>query len=176
MNLLETIKDAFKPLMNGEKPPLQVGEVMNLWFYLTATDQTMRGEEVSYNTAQDPELKEAVKDVLDNVHGPIHKELHDFLRDEGVELPVTTSPKPLEPYKLIPEGAKMTDDEIANLLVFNLTLGIQSACQGLVQSTRADVGMMFSRYQMMKITMSIKMKDLMGRKGWLRVPPPYNKH
>lgn len=49
MNILEVLIDAIKPYADGEKPPLNVGEVMNLWFYLTATVQTLRGEQVSFN-------------------------------------------------------------------------------------------------------------------------------
>lgn len=34
MNILEILKDAFVPFMDGEKKPLHTGEVMNLWFFL----------------------------------------------------------------------------------------------------------------------------------------------
>ncbi len=33
MNPFEVFKDAIKPFLDGKKPPLHVGEVMNLWFY-----------------------------------------------------------------------------------------------------------------------------------------------
>ncbi|MFC0215383.1 hypothetical protein ACFFK0_23590 [Paenibacillus chartarius] len=58
MNITELFTDAIKPFLDGEKPPLNVGEVMNLWFYLTATEQTLRGEQVSYNIAQDMRLSQ----------------------------------------------------------------------------------------------------------------------
>ncbi|MDF2962966.1 MAG: hypothetical protein K0S39_4701 [Paenibacillus sp.] len=171
MNFLEILKDAVKPFMDGEKPPLNVGEVMNLWFYLTATEQTLRGEQVSFNTAEDPELKEALQDVINNVHRVIYKDLIEFLTEEGIPLPPNTPDKPVGDYSTIPYGAKLSDEEIANLLMFNIVLGINYACRGMTESVRPDVAAMFAKYQMLKVTFSVKMKELVSRKGWLKQPP-----
>lgn len=172
--MLEIIKDILKPYTDGEKPPLHVGEVMNLWFYLAATEQTMRGEQVSFNIAQDPDLKEKLSDVIETVHSPIRKELVEFLRTEGVTLPQVTPEKPVGDYRNIPEGSRLSDEEIANLLQFNIVSGITYACRGMTEAVRADVGAMFAKYQMMKITYSLGLKDLTAKKGWLKVPPYYH--
>jgi len=173
MNILEIFNDAVKPFLDKEKPPLNVGEVMNLWFYLTATEQTMRGEEVSYNTVQDLELKEKLKDVLDNVHRPIHKELTEFIKAEGVPMPDPTPEKPVGDFRSIPEGAKLNDEEVANLLSFNIVLGITYACRGMTESVRPDVAAMFAKFQMRKAAFSITLRELLMRKGWLQAPPYY---
>jgi hypothetical protein len=173
MNLLEILKDAVKPFADGEKPPLHVGEVMNLWFYLTATEQTMHGEQVSYNIVQDHELKEKLKDVIHNVHGPILKELTGFLKAEGIPLPQTTPEKPIGDYRSIPEGAKLSDEEVINLMMFNIVLGVTYACRGMTESVRPDVAAMFGKYQITKIAFSITLKELAAKKGWLRKPPYY---
>jgi hypothetical protein len=173
MNILEILNDAVKPFLDKEKPPLNVGEVMNLWFYLTATEQSMAGEQVSFNTVQDPELKAKLKDVLENVHKPIHEELTAFLKAEGVPMPDPTSDKPLGDFSGVPEGAKLTDGEVANLVSFNIVLGINYATRGLTESVRPDVAAMFARFQLRKIAYMIPFRDMLTRKGWLQVPPLY---
>lgn len=74
------------------------------------------------------------------------------------------------------EILKMTDEEITNLLLFNLRIGIHSAARGLTESVRSDVGMMFAKYQFMKMSFSIRLKDIMKRRGWLHTPPSYFSH
>jgi hypothetical protein len=44
--------------MDGEIRPLNVMEVSNLWFFLLGTETTIRSEEIGYNLAQNPELKQ----------------------------------------------------------------------------------------------------------------------
>ncbi|WP_108670303.1 DUF3231 family protein [Peribacillus acanthi] len=176
MNPFEVLKDAFLPLLDGEKKPLHVGEVMNLWFYLTGTEQTLRGDQISYNIVQDEELKEKLKDIIENVHRPMVNELQEFFRKEGIPLPNTTPEKPFGDYRSIPDGAKFTDEEIANFLAYNLVVGINAATRGLTEAVRTDVGYMFMKYQMMKVTFALTLKELMIRKGWIKIPPYYNQN
>ncbi|MCZ8522216.1 MULTISPECIES: DUF3231 family protein [Paenibacillus] len=174
MNIFEIFKDAVKPFLDGEKPPLNVGEVMNLWFYLTATEQTLRGEQVSYNIVEDQELKEKVKDVITDVHRPILAEIMEFLQAEGVPVPVIPPDKPVGDFRHIPEGSKMSDEEVANLLSFNVVLGINYACRGMTEAVRPDVAAMFVKFQMKKMTYAITLRELLLRKGWMKAPPYYH--
>ncbi|MFT9498138.1 hypothetical protein [Anaerosolibacter sp.] len=57
MNVFEVAYDSFKPFLTGEKKPLNVLEVSNLWFYLAIYNNTLRNEELAYNTAQNNDLK-----------------------------------------------------------------------------------------------------------------------
>lgn len=173
MNVMEIFADAVKPFLDGEKPPLNIAEAMNLWFYLTATEQTLRGEQVGFNTVQDPDLKEKLKDLANNIHGPMHKELTEFLQAEGVPLPDSTPAKPVGDFRSIPEGAKLSDEEVANLTSFNLVLGISYACRGMTEAVRPDVAAMFARFLMKKAAFAIPFRMLLQNKGWLRVPPAY---
>jgi hypothetical protein len=175
LNLLEIIKDAIHPFADGEKPPLHVGEVMNLWFYLTGVEQTLRGDQISYNIVQDEELRDKLKDIINNVHRPMIEELTEFLRNEGIPLPETTPQKPVGDYRGIPDGARLTDEEIAHLLSFNLVIGINSACRGMAEAVRPDVAAMFVKYQAMKMTFGLTLKELMIKRGWLLVPPYYER-
>lgn len=174
MNYFEVFKDAFVPFIDGKKKPLNVGEVMNLWFYLIGTNQTLRIDQIAFNTTKDAELKAKLEEVINEVHNPMIKELTMFFKQEGIPLPETTPEKPFDHgLKELPNEIKMTDEEIANLLVYNLFIGINAAVRGLTESVRADVGMMFAKYQMMKVTYAITLKDLMKKRGWLHVPPYY---
>ncbi|RXT07793.1 DUF3231 family protein [Ammoniphilus sp. CFH 90114] len=174
MNLFEIFKDAAAPFIDGKKRPLNTGEVMNLWFYLIGTNQTLRIDQVALNTTQDPELKAKLEEIIQEVHNPMIVELTDFFKKEGIPLPNTTPEKPMaHDLKDIPPDALISDEEIANLLVYNLYIGINSAVRGLTEAVRADVGMMFAKYEMMKLTYFITLKDLMKRRGWLHIPPYY---
>ncbi|WP_248929582.1 DUF3231 family protein [Paenibacillus hamazuiensis] len=173
MNVLELFADSIKPFLDGEKPPLNVGEVMNLWFYLTATDQTMRGEQVSFNIVQDLELKAKLREVIDTVHTPIFEDLTAFFKAEGVPLPEIMPGKPVGDFRNIPEGSKLSDEEVANLLSFNIVLGINYACRGMTEAVRPDVAAMFAKFQMKKAAYAIGLRDLLRKKGWLKVPPVY---
>lgn len=174
MNYYEVIKDAFVPFLDNKKRPLNVGEVMNLWFYLIGTHQTLRIDQIAFNTTQDQELKSKLEEMIKDVHKPMTIELTEFFKAEGLALPNTTPEKPFgEELKEIPEHVKLTDEEIANLMIFNLTIGLNAAVRGITESVRADVGMMFAKYQMMKMTFMITFKDLMKKKGWINIPPYY---
>ncbi len=176
MNIFEIAKDAVSPFLDGKKSPLNVGEVMNLWFYLIGTNQTLRIDQIAYNTTQDMELKAMLEEVINAVHNPMIFEITEFFKLEGVPLPDTTPEKPfVENLKEIPAEVHMTDEEITNLLLYNLRIGIHAAVRGLTESVRSDVGMMFAKYQIMKMSFAIRLKDLMKRKGWLRTPPSFSR-
>jgi hypothetical protein len=173
LNLFEVMKDAFGPFMDGEKNPLHVGEVMNLWFYLHGTEQTLRYDQHALNLAMDPDLREKLQDIIENIHRPMINELTEFFKKEAIPLPDLGAEKLIGDFKALPEGARMNDEEIANLVAYNLVVGITAASRGITESVRSDVGYLFAKYQMMKITYSLTFKALMQEKGWLRVPPYY---
>lgn len=173
MQLFGVIHDVFEPFMDGEKKPLNVMEVSNLWFFLLGTETTMRNEEIGYNLAQDPELKQILKNVKEDIHIPIRDEISEFLKKEGVPFPQTTAEKPLGDYQNIPEGAKLNDEELANLMSYNLAMGVNYAAKGLTESIRADVGLLFSKIIMKKTISGLTVKQYLERHEWLRVPPYY---
>ncbi len=173
MNLFEVIHDTFEPFLDGEKKPLNVMEVSNLWFFLLGTETTLRNQELGYNLAQDEELKRIILDSKENLHIPIRDELREFLKKEGVPLPQCTPEKPVGDFRDIPEGAKLNDEELANLLSYNLAAGFTYAARGLTESIRADVGLLFSKIIMKKTLSGLQVKQYLEQKEWLRVPPYY---
>ena len=173
MKLFDLIQDVFEPFMDDKKRPLNVMEVSNLWFFLLGTETTMRNQEIGCNLAQDLELKQILKDIKDTVHIPIRDELKEFLQKEGIPLPQSTPEKPAGDFRNIPEGAKLNDEELANLMSYNLVLGVTYASKGFTESIRADVGLIFSKIILRMTGAGLIMKQYLDRHEWLRVPPYY---
>lgn len=173
MNIFDVIHDNFEPFLVSEKRPLNILEAANLWFFLALSDTTMRNEEIAYNLAQDKELKDQLKEAKVSVHQPIFREIQQFLITENVTLPKGTPPKPMADFPSIPEAARLNDEEIANLMSFNLLLGITYATRGLTESIRADVGLIFFKIIVRKTLFGASVKKLMDKRGWLREPPMY---
>jgi hypothetical protein len=172
LNKLEFIKDLFKEYSKIDDAPLNTLEVANLWTMLTATENFMSSEMVAHNTAQDEELREKIRDLSENYHKVIIHEIKDILLKENVELPPPPSDKPLAKLD-VPAGARMTDREIANLIVFNLVWAIKFCARGLTESVRADVGTLFTKWIMLKATFALTLKTLIAEKGWIKVPPKF---
>jgi len=173
MNLFEIAVDIFKPYVDGEKKPLNVLEVANLWLFLAISNNTLRNEEIAYNLAQDSELKKKLEIAKVDIHKPIAEEISKLLRDEGIPVPEDTPVKPSGDFHNIPYGAKLNDEEIANMMSFNLLLGVTYATRGLTESIRADVGLIFFKIIMKKTAFGLTVKQLMEKNNWLRSPPHY---
>lgn len=175
MNLFEVMKDSFAPYLDGEKPPLHIGEAFNIWTFLAASQETVRTEMVFYNVASDPELRAKLKELRDDVHLSAIQDLQKLLLDAGVPLPKETEMIPdLGPCEAS-FGTKPTDAQIANLVVFNLNQGITYAAEYLTNTIRADVGYVFMKIMTKKVMFGATFKPLMIKNGWIKVPPEYKK-
>ena len=173
MDLLQIAYDTFKPFMDEEKKPLNVLEVSNLWMFLAICNNTLRNEELAINTTHDHELKKILLDAR-VIHKAVAEEINKLLKEEGVPLPQDTPEKPrVTEIKNIPEGAKLNDEEIANLISFNLLLGINYSSRGLTESIRPDIGYIFLKVIAKKTVLGVALKTLMQKRQWLRVPPVY---
>jgi hypothetical protein len=173
VNILELVKDVLKSYSQVDNTPLHVGEVMNLWTMLTATENFLNCEQVTLNKVQDTELKAKMNDLINNYHKPVIEQIKQILLNEGVELPQEPVEKPQIESMDIPPGTKMTDEELANLVVFNLVWAIKFCSRGLVEAIRADVGNLFVQLIIQKSAFAATLKDLMAQKGWLKMPPSY---
>lgn len=173
MKIFETLKDTFAPLMDGEKAPLHVGEVMHLWSFLDNTELIIRLDQIAYNTTEDPELKVKLDELINQVNKPIAEEIKEFLIKESIPLPKSTPEKPLSANHQIHAGVKLTDEEIANLVAYNLVESIRAAVLSITDSTRVDVALMFAKFQIKKMNFSITFKPLMEKRGWLNEPAYY---
>lgn len=177
-NILNMVGSGFKvmeSLIDDKKSPLHVGEVMSCWTYLAFVSSIVTYEQVALNTVQDDDLKGFLKKALKTAKDHKNK-LTDFMTAEGVQLPPMPEEKPKESIapSQIPFGARFTDEEMANTLVINFIMAADLCATAASQSLRADVGLFFLGFQTDKLTLGLKAKTMMQKKGWLKIPPFYS--
>jgi hypothetical protein len=172
LNLFEIAIDAFKSRANTANQPLTVNEAANLWTFLTATESFMNSEMTQYNFVQDEELKAKILDLSNNLHMAVITEIKDLLLKEGVQLP--DQPTEKSQFEVtVPTSTRMSDEEVGNMLAFNLVWAINFCARGMTEAVRSDVGTMFLKYMLQKTAFSVTLKTMMIGKGWIKIPPSY---
>ncbi|WP_453989767.1 DUF3231 family protein [Bacillus nitroreducens] len=172
-NPIESVLAMLKEFIDEEpKPPLHVGEVMELWTAYTAFNEAHVLYQVGLNSTTDKDLRDALQSAYDSSQADT-KKIEKFLLDEGVPLPPVSSPKPTSEPDFVPEGVKLTESEIANLVSVKVATSITFCAQALSQTIRTDVGMLFLEIQMNLIKYAAPLKRLMKQRGWLMIPPKY---
>lgn len=172
-NMFQTAISVIESLTDNHKTPLHVGEVMACWTYLAFVSNIVIFEEVALNSVTDPEIKAFImnsKEVAES-----HKEqLSKFMANETIPLPPIPKDKPKVDPTTVPLGVKFTEDEIINTLVVNFVFAADTCAAAASQCLRVDVGLMFLNFQTDKLALGYKAKDILNRRGWLKVPPFYN--
>jgi Protein of unknown function (DUF3231) len=173
VNILETVIDAMKSLtVQDEDQPLHVGEVMSCWIYLAGLELAKISVQSGINTTTDDELKAILEE--DMKLGTSQRErLHDFMIKEGIPLPPAPEDMPISDPKSIPLGVKLTDDVIANELSLKIVSLIMRSAGAASESIRTDVGLLFIQFQTEKFAFATRLKHLMPKRGWIKVPPFY---
>ncbi|WP_409300804.1 DUF3231 family protein [Peribacillus sp. SCS-155] len=172
-NIFESATTALRTMMTNEKKkPLHIGEVMACWTYLTTLEYALSFEEIGLNTTTDEEVTNMLNDAIKLCHGQA-KELRDFLVHEGVALPNGPEPRPDSNPNDVPNGVRMTDDEIANSVSIKIAAAVVKCAASQSESIRTDVGLMFLKFQAQHISFALTLKALMEKRGWLKVPPYY---
>lgn len=173
-SIMEAITAMLNNFVDDEpKPLLHVGETMSLWTAFTAFHEAHSLYEVGLNMTTDPELRHVLQRVLEGSQADSEM-IAKFMISEGVPLPLINSNKPKSNPDAVPEGVKLTEDEIANLIAVKIAASITFCAQSLSQSVRTDVGLMFFQIQVHLMKYAAPLKNIMKKRGWLRVPPKYN--
>jgi len=171
--MVESVKGIFSTYTDNEpKSPLHVGEVMNIWTYHTMLAELNRFVEIGLNTTTDDELIEALKNSYTDCHKQV-EDIENLLRDEGITLPPTTERKPHSDPNDVPQGAKMSDEEIANGVSVKQVSAITLCATGLAQSIRMDIANMWLRFFLNRAKYGAYFVPLARKRGWLKVPPYY---
>ncbi|WP_078382190.1 DUF3231 family protein [Sutcliffiella halmapala] len=170
---LETISAILKNFIDEEpKIPLHVGEVMDLWTAFVAFHEAHTLYQIAQNTTVDPDLKHVIDNALEGSKSDT-KLIEDFLLKEGVPLPLVNPDKPDSRAMSVPEGVRLNDDEIANLISVKVAASITFCAQAMSKTVRSDVGIMFFQVQVELMKFAAPLKNLMKERGWLRIPPEY---
>lgn len=171
--LFEAVKDFLQMNMDNEpKNPLHVGEAMSCWLYLTLMDEAARYIQIGLNTTTDDDVISILQESLHqcDVQGQRFKE---FMKKEGIHLPPTSEQRPNSDPNGVPLGVKLTDDEIMNGLSIKTVAAITNCASSASQSIRNDVGALFTQCMLEKMKFGSNLKNLMRKRGWIKVPPYY---
>lgn len=173
VNVWETVIDAMKSMIvQDDEQPLHVGEVMACWIYLAGLELAKVSVHAAINTTDDNELKSILEEDM-KLGTSQRKRLRDFMIKEGITLPPAPEDMPISNPNSIPLGVKLTDDVIANDLSLKITSLIMQAAANTTESIRTDVGLLFVQFQAEKLAFATRLKHLMRKRGWIKVPPFY---
>ncbi len=174
INTFEAISSIIKNFVDeAPKPPLHVGEVMDLWTAFTAFHEAHALYQVGLNTTTDQDMLHVLQSALKGSMADT-KKIEEFLLKEGVPLPLVNPRKPVSEQSAVPEGVKLKDDEIANLISAKVAASITFCAQAMSKTVRTDVGLMFFSIQINLMKFAAPLKNVMISRGWLRIPPKYN--
>jgi hypothetical protein len=173
-DLLQALKSVVQSFINDEnKTPLHIGEAMGCWMFLALVGETQVQTESGINSTTDLELRKALHEAVDMLRSE-NERISAFMRSEGIPLPPLSESKPISDPSSVPLGVKLTDKELANSLKKKISMAITNISQAAAQSLRTDVSLMWAEFMQEHITFLTTFKSLMRKRGWLKVPPPYN--
>lgn len=172
-NLFEALKDYLQlSLEDPPKNPLHVGEVMSCWLYLTIMDEANIYVQIGLNTTTDTDVVKCLKESLHQCDTQAQR-FKDFMQQEGISLPPTSEQRPESDPNGVPLGTKLTDEEIMNGLSIKTVASIAHCATAAAQSIRNDVSALFTHAMIEKMKFGSSLKDLMTKRGWIKVPPYY---
>ncbi|MEH7334655.1 DUF3231 family protein [Neobacillus drentensis] len=171
--IFESLKDYLQMNLDDEpKNPLHVGEVMSCWLYLTIMDESSVFLQAGLNMSTDDDVVRILQESLKqcDTQGQRFKE---FMIKEGIHLPPTSEQRPFSDPEAVPLGTKLTDDEIMNGVSIKTVAAIVHCATAASQSIRNDVGSLFTHAMIEKMKFGSSLKELMRKRGWIKVPPYY---
>lgn len=172
-DVIKAVKNVIQSFVDDEpKPPLHVGEVMSCWTYISELADEQVHSEAGINSTTDPELRKAFHESVKMFESQKERMI-SFMLSEGVPLPPINESKPQSNPSDVPLGVKLTDDELANSLNIKIVILIPYCTNAITQSVRNDVILIWLEYLQEYMTFGATLKELVKRRGWLKVPPYY---
>ena len=173
MNLITKGSKIIMGILSGnpQSEPLHYGEVFGLWSSLSVAKGALDGYQVYINHTGDQELKAFLKQVIESSIKPSIKEIEEILLHNDIAVPPTPAERPEADLEKIPVGARLQDAQIAHMVAADIAAGVVASSQGMSQSIREDVGLLFGQMGAKKAKDGAALLQIMKDKGWL-VPPP----
>lgn len=170
---IEAITNILKTFVDEEpKPALHVGEVMSLWATMTAFHEAQALYQMGLNMTVDADLRHALQKAYEGSTADTQR-LLTFMKEEGVPIPTSKGEKTKSDPNEVPEGVKLTDEEIANLISVKVASSITFCAQAMSQTIRSDVGILFIQMMVNLMNYAASLKTMMKSRGWLKEPPKY---
>ncbi|MBU5592320.1 DUF3231 family protein [Clostridium sp. MSJ-4] len=173
MNLITKGSKIIMGILSGspQDEPLHYGEVFGLWSSLSVAKGALDSYQVYINHTGDQELKAFLKQVIESSIKPSIKEIEEVLLHNDIAVPPTPAERPEADLEQIPVGARLQDAQIAYIVAADIAAGVVANSQGMSQSIREDVGLLFGQMGAKKAKDGAALLQIMKDKGWL-VPPP----
>ena len=172
-DVIQAINNVLQSFVDDEpKAPLHVGEVMSCWSFLSELGDEQVHSEAGVNSTTDPELRKAFQEAVEMFKSQKERMI-TFMLSEGVPVPPLSESKPLSNPRDIPLGVKLSDDELANSLNIKIVILNTYCANAIIQSDRNDVTLIWIEYLQEYMTFGATLKELVKRRGWLKVPPYY---
>ncbi|WP_248925532.1 DUF3231 family protein [Paenibacillus hamazuiensis] len=173
-NILESVAHLFKTLVDNQpEPPINVGEVMDLWKYLAYIEEAIVLEQIGRNTTTDADLLKLLDEAV-AICSSQSERIKKVMEVAGIPIPASPGDKPRSEAGAVPMGAKMNDDEIANILAAKLLLVSKECCRSMMEAVRSDIGLMWANLLYEQAKFGAILKEKMRERGWLKSPPPYH--
>lgn len=144
---------------------------MTLWAFLAAVEEAQVICLTMLNHTQDPELKRLIERSIKDIKKPTGEQVRELLRNEGVQMPTGPTGKPKGDPADVPPGARLLDEEIAQLVLAKLEALLLIISSGMVQALRTDVATMLFRFQVQYLGEGYALRGIMLERGWLKIPP-----
>ena len=154
--------------------PLHVGEVMNIWKIMVAYEEGHAVFDALRNHTADPELKRLVESFLNEFESPWMDRIKRFMQEEAIPLPQTSTTKTNANQADIPPGAKLSDQEIADLLAAKLVASTAFVQQALLECLNYKLATLLVELEVAAYRHSFVVRETMERRGWLMQPPPWH--
>jgi len=123
---------------------------------------------VFHNHAQDPRLKELIKDGLDNLTENTIKTCDNLLHAGDARVPTVEYPThPLENRMDIPGAAHLSDMEIASMLVNMHTASTIALVAAINQSYQLEMAIQLREQLNISLDWGYRLLQLMLHRGWL---------
>lgn len=160
------VRGAFQTLF--DKEPVNYLEGASLYGIIAQGRLNLASLEVLYNHAEDPELKDLIKESIDSLVIPVIKGCESFLERSSVESPqFSFAEHRLHDSIEIPVDAHLTDEEIA-AVIGTMAKASQIVLLGaLHQSYQLEIGLMHRKFLDVGLDWNYKLLQLMLQRGWL---------
>lgn len=147
MNLIRKGSNIIMGILSGnpKDEPLHYGEVFGLWSALSAAKGALDNYQVFINHTGDKDLKAFLKQVIESSIKPSIKDIEEILVHNDIAVPPTPAERPEADLEQIPVGARLQDAQVAYMVAADIAAAVVASSQGMSQSIREDVGLLFGQ-------------------------------
>lgn len=170
MSVIEQVSVAGRSMVQSliDKEPVNYIEAGSLYGITTIGRYHVSLLAVLHNHAQDPKLKELIRESMDNLSEITVKKCENLLNAGGAKVPTIKFPdRPLKDNLDIPDAGHLSDREIAVTLANLDAAGQMSLLTALHQCYQLEIALVLRSQLTNAMDWSYRLLQLMLHRGWL---------